>query len=456
VAEKKSSRLHSSAIMKTSITLIILIFCFSLYGQNPGKKWNKYQNPKDAGFSIEKLAQIKTIYDSTNAKALMVISHGNVVVSWGDVDRRYKCHSMRKSLLSALYGIYVKKGIININESIGELEINDKIALTDTEKTAKISDLLKTRSGIYLPAALEEKNTSRPKRGSHLPGTYLYYNNWDFNVLGSIFIKETKKDIFKSFYNEIAKPIGMQDFRIIDGTYEYEDYSIHPGYPFKMSARDLARFGQLYLQNGQWSGKQIIDKKWIKESITPYTIAENMGNGATGYGYLWWIQERPNEPMRYFALGWGEQYLGIFPELDLVIVIRSDSYFGKYLDDDQRQKLINMILSAKTGSYNKNPELIPLSSDASIVKPINITQEKLKSFVGTYNLLDTNLPNINTKFIITHFDNSLIIDGLHFAYKFKLIPIDRNTFFVEDINLKLNFDMDKNGIPINPKFERCN
>jgi len=260
---------------KLSVVFISLS-CALAHAQNPGGTWLKYQTPEDAGFSTVKLERAKAFYNSTPAKAVMIVSHGSVVAAWGDVERRYKCHSMRKSLLNSLFGIYVQRGMIDINQNLGVLGINDKIELTETEKTAKVSDLLKTRSGVYLPAALEEKNTSRPKRGSHPPGTFQYYNNWDFNVLGSIFVKATKQDIFEAFKRDIADPLGMQDFRIMDGACEYEENSIHPGYPFKMSARDLARFGQLYLQNGRWNNKPIIDEKWIAATSTPYTSATNM------------------------------------------------------------------------------------------------------------------------------------------------------------------------------------
>lgn len=439
--------------MKILNTLILTIFSVNLIGQNPDKHWEMYKNPLDVGFSKANLAQIESFCDSVNSKALMIVRHGKVVGSWGDISRRYKCHSMRKSLLNALYGVYVKKGIIDINKSLAELGIDDKIELTDTEKTAKIRDLLETRSGIYLQAALEEKDTWHPKRGSHLPGTFQYYNNWDFNVLGSIFIKVTEKDIFKEFYNQIAKPIGMQDYRPIDGAYEYEDYSIHPGYPFKMSTRDLARFGQLFLQNGQWSGKEIIDKEWIMESTTPYTTASDMGNGATGYGYLWWLQERPNEPKRYFALGWGEQYLGIFPDLDLVIVIRSDSYFGKYLGDEQRKIIVKMILSSMNDRISEKPPLITLSSDVSTNRSVNLSKDELKKFVGGYEFKNMDLPNINSKFNIINSNYGLIIEGLHYNYKFCLIPIDKNKFEIEDINLKLSFELEEGKLQ-NPKIEK--
>jgi CubicO group peptidase (beta-lactamase class C family) len=85
---------------------------------------------------------------------------------------------------------------------------------------------------------------SRPERGSHLPGTHFYYNNWDYNALGSIFRELTGKDIFKEFDERIAGPIGMQDFDPSNCHYSYErENSEHPVYGFRMSARDMTRFG---------------------------------------------------------------------------------------------------------------------------------------------------------------------------------------------------------------------
>ena len=115
----------------------------------------------------------------------------------------------------------------------------------------------------------------RPKRGTYSPGEYYYYNNWDFNVLGAILEQETGKTIYDFFYDEIAKPIGMLDYNgeniSIDG--EAEDYKIpetdsyykfeksqsnYPAYHFRMSTRDLALYGQLYVNYGVWNGKQIL------------------------------------------------------------------------------------------------------------------------------------------------------------------------------------------------------
>ena len=81
---------------------------------------------------------------------------------------------------------------------------------------------------------------TRPARGSHAPGTFWYYNNWDFNALGSIFEKRTGLKIGDAFYERIAKPIGMQDFQPSDVYYLGGPVSVHSAYQFEISARDLA------------------------------------------------------------------------------------------------------------------------------------------------------------------------------------------------------------------------
>lgn len=68
-----------------------------------------------------------------------------------------------------------------------------------------------------------------------------YYNNWDFDVLGTIYEHATGTCIFEALYRKVAKPIGMQDYRPHDGEYFRGDASIHPAYPIRMSARDGTR-----------------------------------------------------------------------------------------------------------------------------------------------------------------------------------------------------------------------
>ena len=157
--------------------------------------------------------------------------------------------------LNALIGIHVDEGHIDLSKTMEELGIDDnEPSLTPAEKQATVGDLIKARSGIYHPALAESASikASRPKRGSHTPSAFWYYNNWDFNALGTIFEQETGTKMFKEFDRRIAEPLQMEDFEVDDCRYETGPDSIHPAYPFRMSSRDLARFGLLFLYEGRW------------------------------------------------------------------------------------------------------------------------------------------------------------------------------------------------------------
>ena len=91
----------------------------------------------------------------------------------------------------------------------------------------------------------------RPKRGSHPPGTFWLYNNWDINALGTIYEQATKWSVFTGFDRLIALPLQMEDFDVAHDTRYFRDpSSLHPADMFRMSSRDMARFGLLYLRHG--------------------------------------------------------------------------------------------------------------------------------------------------------------------------------------------------------------
>lgn len=97
----------------------------------------------------------------------------------------------------------------------------NKTPLTEQEKTATIKDLLMARSGVYLQAEAEvdyAKN-NRPKREQYKSGEYFFYNNFDFNVLGTILEQKTGKSIGEFMEEHSSKPLGMQDFSAANVVY---------------------------------------------------------------------------------------------------------------------------------------------------------------------------------------------------------------------------------------------
>jgi CubicO group peptidase (beta-lactamase class C family) len=302
----------------------------------PGKTWQRLSSSEQAGWSRETLAAAHEYAnsDSIHTSAVMIVQSGEVVEQWGDIDKKISSYSVRKSLLSALYGIYSAEGVIDINQTLQQAGIDDSPdPLTKEEKQARIVDLLRARSGVYHAVDFETESMrkSRPARGSHAPGTFWYYNNWDFNVLGTIFEKKTGLKIGEAFYQRIAKPIGMQDFQPGDVYYFGGPYSIHPAYHFEMTARDMARFGLLYLRHGRWNKKQIVPEAWVERSTHADEMVKSNGVDAGGYEYLWWVDyggahfPEVSLPGIFSARGSGAHYIFVIPTLDMVIVHRTDN-----------------------------------------------------------------------------------------------------------------------------------
>lgn len=110
-------------------------------------------------------------------------------------------------MLSALYGVHVAQGQIDLAWTLADLGIDDtEPSLTAEEKQATIADLLMARSGVYHPSNFQPpaERARLPARGGHTPGTFWHYNNWDFNALGTIFEQCTRTRIFEEFERRIA------------------------------------------------------------------------------------------------------------------------------------------------------------------------------------------------------------------------------------------------------------
>jgi len=324
-------------------------------GVYPGNTWQKYTSPEEAGWSSDELNRAKWYAQRIGTAAFLVIYEGKIVTSWGDIERKYKVHSIRKSFLNSLYGIHVKEGHIDLNKTMAELGIDDNPpSLTDEEKTATVNDLIKSRSGVYHKAA--SQSAIPPERGSHPPGTFFYYNNWDFNALGAIFEQETGTKIFEEFKMRIADPLQMEDYQIEEDTeYRFQlEKSIHPAYHFWMSSLDMARFGLLYLRGGKWKDEQIVPADWIKESIRPYSLHATQ---ARAYGYLWWIQTEGylKKLGMFSALGRGQHSIDILPKLRLLFVHRVQTEprsEWRRVPYECRMQLLALVLDA-------NPNLVP-------------------------------------------------------------------------------------------------
>ena len=105
-----------------------------------------------------------------------------------------------------------------------------------------------------------------------------------------------------------------------------------------MRPLDMAKFGLLYLRNGSWDGRQIVPARWVEDSFKKQVTFSGRGRRrATGYGYLWWIQEPDPDGSGqldiFSARGHGGQYIFIIPEHHMVVVTTSESRHNAGIQD---------------------------------------------------------------------------------------------------------------------------
>lgn len=303
-------------------------------------------------------SQLTALLPQLPTAALMVWRQDQCVYQYGDCQRRFQCHSMRKSFLSALIGQAVEEGRFELSLTLAELGIDDKQGLSEVERQATLYDLLTARSGIYHPANYETAWMKRikPPRHRYAPGDHWCYSNWDFNALGTAWRQLTGEDIHQAFARRIAEPLGMEDFAPErDGWLEPGDASDHPAYPFRLSTRDLSRFGRLFLNLGRWQGEQILPAHWVRCSNQPISHAGDRG----AYGYMWWVgrdgvlfPQAILPPGSYAALGAGGHFCLIIPALQLVVAHRADTdQPGREVSRFQSGRLIQLLLD----TYGETP-----------------------------------------------------------------------------------------------------
>lgn len=300
-----------------------------------GLALERHSSIESTGFDAQKLNELSQyIKENVATTGMVVLYDGKVVYEYGNIKEVSYIASCRKSVLSMLYGKHVANGTINLQQNIGSLGINEKDGLLPKEKEATVDHIITSRSGVFHIAAnggYDKKNFL--ERGSVEPGAYFVYNNWDFNVAGHILEQATGHSVYEELESQLAIPLGFQDWNIKNQKKKYSNKkSKYPAYHIYVSTRDMAKIGQLMLNEGQWNGQQLIPKDWIQKTTTTVTPREilnerygdqGLGGAQMSYGYMWWLFENFNDNKvfegAYTASGFGGQFITVFPKQKIVV-----------------------------------------------------------------------------------------------------------------------------------------
>lgn len=321
----------------------------------PGKQWESWSSSEEAGIFSTAIEKAKSILQGIDTTSMVVVKGGKIAWTYKDPIDMDCTASMRKSVLAMLFGKYIENETISLTATLQELDFDDVGGLTLHEKQAQVIDLIAARSGIYHPASnVGDDSSDAPRRNTQTHGTYFLYNNWDFNAAGAIFEKLTGKNIYDALQQDLANPIGMEDYdRSIQHKTGDTRRSLYPAYDMWLSTRDLARLGHLMLHKGRWEDNQLIPMAWaelITTVITP--IAEINSTkikqeGLFEFGLMWWVwRNDPNRPWlkgAYTARGTHGQYMSVFPALDVVVAHKTSvnpeakGAWDKYLLDHKQE-----------------------------------------------------------------------------------------------------------------------
>ena len=332
----------------------------------PGAEWERIADPATTGYSRAGLDSVSQRLRSMRTSALLVVVGGRALLEYGDLAETSYVASVRKSLLSMLFGRYVENGTIRLDETLALIGIDDVGGLLPTEREATVEDLLTARSGVYHAAAnAGDALASAPPRGSQQPGTYYLYSNWDFNALGTIFERKTGRGIYDAFETDVARPVGMQDWHRAAHRRDGDSAkSVHLAYHFVLSTRDMARLGYLMLRGGRWRGRQLVPALWVRlstrvivrpEEFHPDGWRQQDVARGVGYGYLWWTHVRTDTADAldgsYGAEGAYGQHILVIPKLDMVIahkVVRREGVpFQGGVPPAQWDSLVRAIVAAR-------------------------------------------------------------------------------------------------------------
>ena len=327
----------------------------------PGRWQVDWQNaePTLLGFDVAGVtASVERIGELDGVKAVIVLRHGRLAIEryfrGAGPDRLHNMKSASKSLLSTLVGIAVAEGELDLGTPIAPLlgrpDAGARGSITVQHLLTMSSGLESTSFGNYgnwvssrdwVANALE-----RPMEFS--PGEVFRYSTGNTHLLSAVLTEATGRSTLDYARAKLFEPIGIER-----ASWERDPQGVYlGGNNLSVTPRAMARFGQLYLDRGRWGEAQIVDWRWIDDSIEPWATSSW---SRRGYGYLWWL--RPDDERgAYNASGHGGQYVYVSPAWDLVVVINSteSSKGGEWRGD-----LFGEIRSGILGSLPAYPPTYP-------------------------------------------------------------------------------------------------
>lgn len=352
------------------ITLLVLFVSTVSFGQTP----YTYMQPKelDDGWktghltsqNVDSVLFHKFMFHMKGADhklhSMLLIKNNQLIFEeyFGDyhMNKPHDLRSTSKSIRSILLGIAIDKGFINnINDPISKYLKSrvPKKRLDPRKKDITIKHLITMSTGLDCndwdkKSKGQEDRVYKKKDWLqytldlpmlHEPGEVSHYCSMGVLLMTEIISQSSGMSIQEFADKYLFTPLGIGN---VEWGHTSNKEVIQSGKRLYMTPRDMAKIGQLILNEGKWNGKQLVSEKWIEEATTPKTKITGID-----YGYLWWnipFKGKGTEKtiMSKTATGNGGQYIMVIPELELIAVFTGGAYNSQ--DDKLPFAIMNNII----------------------------------------------------------------------------------------------------------------
>lgn len=328
-----------------TLLAVTLLLASSLPRAQGQQDWLE-STPAERGMNAELLAQLRQRLESSapHIRSVLVVRNDRLVFEYyGQGLGRTDLHvvnSVTKSVLSSLVGIALREKLIN--------DLDQKISTWLPEALAPDADPkarnITLRHLLTMTAGFDWDEQARDTcfaartascdrfndRGDPLifalrrpvtsePGTVFRYDSHSSHLLSVILSRATGMSAAKFAEKHLAPALGVTRYQWASDAQGHS----RGGFGLQLTARDMAKFGALYLHGGRWAGQQVIPADFAEASVRQQSTGGYPWPAWARYGYQWWVLPDPGGPASYAANGLGGQYIYVVPSSELVVVITS-------------------------------------------------------------------------------------------------------------------------------------
>ncbi len=342
--------------MRKAITILLLFLILPQMGvaqgneasdEGPGIGAWQYGDPQDYGFDPIKLKQAADAVGEIGGRQGLVIVRDGVIVYedyWSNTYHqatpawRNVSFSAAKSFASALVGIAVQNDLLAIEDQVSQYHSPEASGLRpgttihhlltmssggtlvikpSTRRPSRKTDNPPRGTGIDYMRVIKPENGTPDGYGTTLaPGKQFFYDGEPADHLANVLAAATGMSSRAYTWQALLEPMGIENFNFQPEGIDSQDNTRMAG-SIEVSVRDLARLGQLWLNQGRWNGEQLVNAEFVRQAVSSSPTNPD-------YGFLWWLNTSgrplPSAPSNlYYASGAFGQLAYVLPDQNIVI-----------------------------------------------------------------------------------------------------------------------------------------